>query len=404
MGKISWRRGRNFLLAGGLAVVLAAGYGNDALATSATWLTVAHTASLGAGQTGPRSAVPWRQVGPGWVLAEYWPGSFGFVGKPMAAAAVLYLFDPAGGRYRLYRWPVTENPPFLEDWSGDKTRALLSTAAGALEQVILATGKVSHIRLPGQTQAIGYTRPSGQGLLGWRLVGSHYQLARYHLNGRLAKVLMSGALGISAVYSGTGATLAVQAPHGLWLLSNHGGLLRALPVPGAGAGCYPSRWWNSGAILARCQSTSSSRSRLWLVPGDGSSPMPLTAQRTRHSPDPGDLGAWRSSRRLYLQALSYYGFWRIFRQAANGQVAGVTVPRTAGDNWILTARGPRLLLLSPGSPPCSQSPSTSLLWFNPVSRHEQILMKAPRGLVGVYGAVPYGQPTAPFIFHVACAG
>jgi len=35
---------------------------------------------------------------------------------------VLYLFDPVGGRYRLYRWSVTKNAPFLAGWSGDKTR------------------------------------------------------------------------------------------------------------------------------------------------------------------------------------------------------------------------------------------------------------------------------------------
>ena len=37
--------------------------------------------SLAAGQKGPRLAVPWARVGPGWVLAQYWPGRFGGMAK-----------------------------------------------------------------------------------------------------------------------------------------------------------------------------------------------------------------------------------------------------------------------------------------------------------------------------------
>jgi hypothetical protein len=100
----------------------------------------------------------------------------------VAAGATLYLIDPAGGRYQLYRWPATASPPELIDWSGDETRALLGTG-GALEQVRLATGTVSHLRLPGGAQVIGYTRPSGNGLLCWRQTRFHFQLSRYQLTG-----------------------------------------------------------------------------------------------------------------------------------------------------------------------------------------------------------------------------
>lgn len=397
-GKLGWRRSRMLVVAGALAVCLAAGDGG-AFAAAAAGRPARPVGSLRAGQTGPRSAVPWRRVGAGWVLAVYWPGSLGLAGKAKAAAAVLYLFDPAGGRYRLYRWPVTKNPPFLEGWSGDKTRALISTTAGAVEQVVLATGKVSRVRLPGQVQVIGYTRPRGLGLLGSRRAGSGFQLARYRLNGRLAKVLVADADSITAVYSGTGTTLAVGARQGIWLASNHGGVIRALPVPGISGRCFPSRWWNSAVILASCQAAGTSRSRLWLVSASGSTPTPLTAQRGRHSPDPGDIGAWQLRGRLYLQALTSAGSGRIFRQAADGPVAQIAVPRTAGNNWILAALGSRLLLSA--RTPCYDS--ASLLWFNPATRHEQMLISAPHGLAGVLGAVPYGQPTANLDILVGCA-
>jgi hypothetical protein len=92
------------LLALGPAVSLA---GGAALAAAPG----GRTAYLRAGQTGSRSAVPWNLVGPGWVLAMDWLGKFGFPGKPKAAVPVLYLFNPAGGRYRLHQWPSTKNRP-----------------------------------------------------------------------------------------------------------------------------------------------------------------------------------------------------------------------------------------------------------------------------------------------------
>src|SRR5262249_40887704 len=57
-----------------------------------------------AGTVAPASAVPWKQVGSGWVLAEYWPGKFGFEGGGTAAVTKLYLVDPAGGKYLMHTW------------------------------------------------------------------------------------------------------------------------------------------------------------------------------------------------------------------------------------------------------------------------------------------------------------
>jgi hypothetical protein len=82
--------------------------------------------------------------------------------------------------------------------------------------------------------------------------------------------------------------------------------------------------------------------------------------------DPGDISAWQLRGTLYLQALTSSGSGRIFRQTSGGQVGAVTVPRTAGDNWIVTTRGP-LLLLRVAQSPCSDN--HSLLWFDPVTRH-----------------------------------
>jgi hypothetical protein len=71
-----------------------------------------------------------------------------------------------------------------------------------------------------------------------------------------------------------GRTLAAGATHGLWLVSNHGGVLRRLPVPGVSGGCFPARWWTTAVILASCKAASNGRERLWLVPAGGTSPPP----------------------------------------------------------------------------------------------------------------------------------
>jgi hypothetical protein len=102
------------------------------------------------------------------------------------------------------------------------------------------------------------------------------------------------------------------------------------------------------------------------------------------------------------QTLGSSGTARIFRQAADGSLTPVTVPRAAASTWIMTGQGQGARLLLSAATPCDDS--TSLLWFNPSTRREQMLIKTPRSLAGVLGAVPYGQPAADIFFAFGCAG
>jgi hypothetical protein len=61
------------------------------------------------------------------------------------------------------------------------------------------------------------------------------------------------------------------------------------------------------------------------------------------------------------------------------------VPNTLGDNHVLTALGSRLLIQAPTS--CEGS--NSLLWFNPGTRAEQWLIRAPANVTGVAVAIPF---------------
>ncbi|HET7014628.1 MAG TPA: hypothetical protein VFI65_12005 [Streptosporangiaceae bacterium] len=384
-------------LAGLLALSLAAGASGG---TASAIAAPSRAAYLRGGQTGPRSAVPWKQVGPGWVLSVYWSGKADSFAKPKPAVPVLYLFDPAGGRYRIRRFQATSNPPFVIDWSGDKTRALLSTGFGNAEQIVLATGQISQIKLPKQVFADSYTRPTGQGVLTWQILGNKVRLARYGLDGQLGKVLTSDADGISSVYNGSGTELAVNAPHGIWLVSNGDGIIRKLPVAGSSGPCMPGRWWNATTILASCQATKKSRSRLWLIPADGGKPRALTTQRGKHSIDLGDIDAWPLRGTMYLQGTAHSDLDRIFHQPTGRPITAVPVPHMPKDDFIFATHRSRLLVLA--SDLCSDH--TSLLWFNPATGQEQPLINTKPNLSGARGAVPFGgRRFADFLEAVACS-
>jgi hypothetical protein len=89
------------------------------------------------GVEAPLGAVPWPQVGPGWMLAMWSPvpGLAACKQAPpgtptdQTATTTLYLVDPAGGRYAITTFPRPGDgsSPTLVDWSGDGTRALFAT-------------------------------------------------------------------------------------------------------------------------------------------------------------------------------------------------------------------------------------------------------------------------------------
>jgi hypothetical protein len=380
MGMIGRRRPATLVTS--LAVVLACGLvatgGRAAGATGAR-------AELAAGQTGARSAVPWNRVGPGWVLAESWFGRS--APHPKAAPARIYLIDPAGGRYLVERITPTPNPPVLADWSGDKTRALLRTGDPRLMwQLTLATGQISQFLMPRGVTVVGYTRPDGLNLLGVRAASStRTALLRYNLTGQLQKRLGTVLDTGNPIYAPSGQVLAAAAAGGLELVSNAGGVARRLPVRGVGAGgCGPARWWNATTVLAVCAGSKPAfRPRLWLVPASGRRARALTPSRGVHSRDLGDLDAWRLPSGLYLQSEGPCGTLVINRQARNGSVRQVTVPFPGDNDIIQGAYRDQLLVTVPDG--CRAG--SSLMWFNPATRHLNVLFRS-----GVISEAPYGEP------------
>lgn len=208
--------------------------------------------------------------------------------------------------------------------------------------------------LAGDAAPIGYTAPHGLNIVAGQPAGSGTGLARYSLSGRLARPLGYSADG-QVLDTPAGTEFVTGTSDGLKLVSNTGTLIRSLRVPGTAAdSCNPVRWWNGGTVLASCG-------------------------------QPGDLDAWQLPGGLYLQSAGPCGVLQIFRQARGGAITLVTVPHTTGDNRVLTALGSRLLIQAPAS--CTGS--VSLLWFDPATRAEQWLIRAPAKAAGAAIAIPF---------------
>ena len=362
--------------------VLSAGVLTAALITTGTAATAEPAGTSHPARAAQPAGVPWSHVGPGWVLTQY-TTAVPEGGK--TGPVTLYLISPGGAKYRLARWPDFRSAPELVAWSPDGKRALFQvfSGKGGAEQLTLATGRMSRFVMQGNATPIGYTTPRGLNIVGTRLSGNSTIVARYSLSGRLLQSLGSGG----ALYTPSGTEFAAGTSHGIKLVSNRGSLIRQLPVPGTSANtCTPVRWWNNGTVLASCAPPGNAAQQLWLVPVSGARPKALTPPRNpARSGDFGDLDAWRLSSGLYLQAAGACGVLHIYRQAPGGSIKLITVPHTNGDNRVLTARGSRLLVQAPTD--CTGS--VSLLWYDPGTRAEQWLIRAPGNVLGVASAVPF---------------
>jgi TolB protein len=382
------RRARRTLAAGAMAAAtIAATLAGPALAAQAS----PAGGVLGAGQVGSRAEVPWSKVGPGWALAYYSASQGGEGVQPKAGASRLYLVDPQGGRYSLAAFPARSAASQwqLQAWSGDTRRALLtSDGPGTTErvhQLQLRTGRISTFTLPANVSAIGYTRPDGLNILAGK--GQSYgpgTLLRYNLAGQLQQTLAK-VYDINQVASQPGgAMLAGSVRNGLELISNSGGVIRKLPVPGVRYGCTPVRWWTARTILASCTIASAPGPQLWLVPASGARPSALTPARTGPGFDAGDFNAWQLSSGLYLDGYGACGSLVIGRQPAHEAEQMVSVPGSASSLIVTATRSSLMVERINGC-----SPGISLVWFNPATRAMKVALPVRGHQYGVVGLVPY---------------
>jgi TolB protein len=338
-------------------------------------------ATAGTQATTTAAAVPWASVGPGWVLDMYSkaPGT-------KTTPTTLYLVSPDGAKYALHTWKASEPAPVLMAWAGSKTEALFDLVSAKTgpravwAEMNLRTGKTTDVTFGGASP-IGFTRPTGQQILGGKLgSGGIATIARYTQSGALVKKLVTedikylGGFGTPPIlYSADGTELAVGAANGVQLVSNAGGVLKKLPVPGADTtyGCSPVRWWTKSTLLVSCMTKNAFGPQLWLAPANGARPVALTPVR-KTGFDLGDIGAWKLSSGLYLQSLGACGTLELNKQAKNGSVTRVTVPGATDSPVVITATASRLLVWQRGC----DGLGGQLVWFNPATRAEKWLTKS----------------------------
>jgi hypothetical protein len=311
--------------------------------------------------------------------------------KHTNGSATLYLVDPAGGKYSLLAWSARSAQAQwqLAGWSGDARRALFTSGGFGTRQQVhqlqLTTGRITSFTLPKNVNAVGYTRPDGLNILvGAGQSYSSGTLQRYSLSGKLQKTLGKVYDVSQVAYQPGGAALAGDESNGLALISNGGGVIRRLPVPGVKFGCEPVRWWTASKILASCLVPTAPGPQLWLVPANGSRPTALTPVRTHPTFDAGDFNAWQLSSGLYLDGYGACGTLVIGKQPARGAEQQVNVP---GANSSLIVTATRSSLMVERINGCN--PGVSLVWFNPVTRKMTVAIATHGSQHGVVGIEPY---------------
>lgn len=377
-----------------------AGPSAPALARSASPPASAATtvAALPAGQQGSRQQVPWAQVGPGWILAQWsptWNGS---------AATSLFLVDPAGGRYLIDTFPASATasaPTILVGWSGDGQRALLTSSAASptVDVLNLRTLATTQFELANATP-VGFTAPDGLAILvNVNINGAgQAKLERVSLTGQLelsypASFVPGGPYNGSALYSPDGTELAIGTSAGIELMSNDGQGLRHLNVRPSVQWCRPVRWWTPEELLASCLPADSGASQLWLVPASGATPTALTASPAANQ-DSGDLDAWQLSGGTYVQDAGACSYVYVAKLQPDGLTTPVAIPGvpTGESSVILGALGDRLAIRNtPGSPEtCAHGPT--LMWFAPTTNSVTPLLGGSVNGGYALAAVLFGEP------------
>jgi hypothetical protein len=337
-------------------------------------------APLAAGTEGGRAAVPWSEVGPGWILAEWDPVTAVPPGSSPAsgpAPTTLYLVDPAGGRYLITTFPAStfNVPGDLVAWSGDGRRALftesVSVTGGSglgttITELDLATAATHSFTIQGNAEQVGYTRPDGTAIVvALETDDSTATIERMDTSGVVQLTYPTSFAGAGStaggfLYSPDGSELVFATTAGLELVSNGGAPVTALPIPGNANLCVPQRWWDSATVLAECNAGTS---RLWLVPVSGATPTALTAALTGQGEDLGDEDAWALPSGTFLQDAGPCGYQYLAKLQPDGTTEPVDVPGVKSGDSVLVAGadGSRLAIRAT----ISCGPGETLAWYDP---------------------------------------
>jgi TolB protein len=374
-----------------------AAHGTSASPGGPTSTTAAQPAAHGV--EAPIGAVPWSQVGPGWMLATWSPdvghrpGEQPAPGEPSrdTATTTLYLVDPAGGRYAITTFPPPGDKagPELVDWSGDGSHALFYAQYAD-------PGTQTLLPVHGDPR---YTRPDGKAILVSTSFNGNVPgtLKRVDLAGKQQLTYPTDQLGAAGKYtdgyleSPDGTQLVLGATNSLVVMGNDGVVGRQLPMPGGVAACSPVRWWTPTVILASCGAAKGSQ--LWQVPLDGGAPTALTAVNSGQEDDPGfgqdlaDTDAWQLPSGTFLQSEGPCGTMFLSRLTPDMHTTRVTVPGVDSNPSVLVRGVSADKLVLQATMACGSG--VSLLTYDPAANTSTVLLGPPVNGGGVTYAVPY---------------
>lgn len=321
---------------------------------------------LGEGKTGPRSSVPWADVGTGWALA---------LAHGNGELRSLFLVDPSGGRYAVAFSLPTKAA--VADWSAIRATALvLSPSSGGGEEVSeisLRSGAVTHRFASAQTGAYySFSQPAGATLLdASRDASGQFDLSQKTLAGRQAVIFPNvfpgprkGVPGKAAHFTGTylqspdGTAIVLSASVGMAVVSRAGKLLRDLYVP-TSAPCSPLRWWQPGVVLSACRAGAVAGGRYWLVPISGAAPRAL-------APMGATSDVWEAGGALYGQGSGTCGTALVL---ARGKWHPATLPGVLAGApvEVIGAEADQLQLLIFPAACVGAKSAPELLWSDPTT-------------------------------------
>jgi hypothetical protein len=352
------------------------------------------------------ATIPWSQVGPGWMLATWSPVPGGRPGAKLPpgsptrdkATTMLFLVDPAGGRYPITTFspPGQQASPELVDWSGDAGHALFdaqyATPPAAI-MVDLHTGRQTTLPVHGLPR---FTRPNGKALLLSVPPGPDAKpatLDRVDVAGNHQLTYPTDKLGspFNGNFRSTpdGMRLILGTSAGLALTGNDGTPEPTLPIPGQ-TNCSPLHWWDENSlatVLATCDAPGFT-SRLWLVPIDWSPATALTAVNDgQKGPDLRDASAWQLPAGTFVQAEGACGYQYLAKLNADGTTSAVSVPDVESGRSVIVAgvNGSDLDLLATAACGSGQS----LVDYNPGTNTSTVLLGPPLNGGGVIKAIPF---------------